>query len=368
MSETHAGPPIDAPAEVRDEERFDPERLRGFFERALPGASGPIQLLQFRRGHSNLTYLVRIGDEEAVLRRAPFGVQVKTAHDMRREFTILSALQGVYARAPRPIAFCDDESLIGARFYLMERVRGVVIRGAEPPAGVRFTPELLRATSTALVDNLADLHALDASRGPLAGIGHPEGYVARQVAGWTERYAKAKTDEIPQVESAAAWLAAHLPRESGAAVIHNDYKYDNVVLDPRDLSRIVAVLDWEMATVGDPLTDLGMLLGYWSDPDDPEEMRGRSYGPTFLPGSLSRRGLIERYQERSGRSVGEALFHYVLALFKIAVIVQQIYKRYVQGHTRDPRFASLIGWVRVVSLQAERALERGRIDRLGRTS
>ena len=368
MTQPHAPLPIDAPDEVRDEERFDPERLRGFLERALPGAAGSIELLQFRRGHSNLTYFVRIGDQEAVLRRAPFGVQVKSAHDMRREFTILSALQGLYAKAPRPIAFCDDESLIGARFYLMERVRGVVVRGGEPPAGVRFTPELLRATSTALVDNLADLHGLDVSRGPLAGIGHPDGYVARQVAGWTERYAKAKTDEIPQVEATAAWLAAHLPRESGAAVIHNDYKYDNVVLDPADLSRIVAVLDWEMATVGDPLTDLGMLLGYWSDPDDPEEMRGRSYGPTYLPGSLSRRGLVERYQERTGRDMREALFYYVLSLFKIAVIVQQIYKRYVQGHTRDPRFASLIGWVRVVAVQAERALERGRIDRLGRSS
>jgi aminoglycoside phosphotransferase (APT) family kinase protein len=160
--------PIDAPDEVREEERFDAERLRPFLAAALPGTSGPMEVLQFRKGHSNLTYLVRIGDSEAVLRRAPFGVQVKSAHDMRREFTILSALQGVYAKAPRPIAFCDDESLIGARFYLMERVRGVVVRGAEPPPGVTFTPELLQATSTALVDNLADLHAVDFAR---AGLG-----------------------------------------------------------------------------------------------------------------------------------------------------------------------------------------------------
>ena len=219
--------------------------------------------------------------------------------------------------------------------------------------------------STALVDNLADLHAVDANGAGLGTVGRPEGYVARQVAGWTERYAKAKTDEVPGIESAAAWLAGSLPRESGAAVIHNDYKYDNVVLDPSDLSRIVAVLDWEMATVGDPLMDLGTLLGYWSDPEDPEEMRGRPYGPTFLPGSLSRMGLVRRYEERTGRSVGAALFYYVFALFKIAVIVQQIYKRYVQGHTHDPRFATLIHWVRIVSAQAERALERGRIDRLG---
>jgi len=364
----HAPLPIDAPDEVREEERFDAERLRAFVEAALPGASGPIEVLQFRKGYSNLTYLVRIGDREAVLRRAPFGVQVKSAHDMRREFTILSALQGVYAKAPRPIAFCDDELLIGARFYLMERVRGVVIRAAEPPPGVVLTPELLRATSTALVDNLAGLHAVDVVRASLGSIGRPEGYVARQVAGWTERYAKAKTDEVPQVEAAAAWLARNLPKESGAAVIHNDYKYDNVVLDPGDLSRIVAVLDWEMATVGDPLMDLGTLLAYWSDPDDPAETRARTYGPTFLPGSLSRTELVQRYQERSGRAPFAALFYYVFALFKNAVVVQQIYKRYVQGHTRDPRFATLGDWVRVVSAQAERALTRGRIDRLGRPS
>ena len=171
---------------------------------------------------------------------------------------------------------------------------------------------------------------------------------------------------MSEIEAAAAWLARNLPKESGAAVIHNDYKYDNVVLDPGDLSRVVAVLDWEMATVGDPLMDLGTLLGYWSDPDDPEEMRARSYGPTFLPGSLSRSGLVQRYEERTGRAVSGALFYYVFALFKIAVIVQQIYKRYVEGHTHDPRFAALMGWVRVVASQAARAMERGRIDRLGR--
>jgi aminoglycoside phosphotransferase (APT) family kinase protein len=356
--------PLDEPDEVREEERFDPERLRPYLEAAFPGAQGPITLLQFRKGHSNLTYLARIGEHEAVLRRAPFGVRVKTAHDMRREFTILSSLQGLYPRAPRPFAFCDDESVIGAQFYLVERVRGVILRGGAPPPGVALTPELLRATSTALVDNLVDLHAVDLVRSGLASMGRPQGYVERQVTGWTERYFRAKTDEVPEVEAAAAWLARNRPPESGAALVHNDYKYDNVVLDPVDLTRIVAVLDWEMATVGDPLMDLGTMLGYWTDPDDPEEMRVRTYGPTFLPGSLSRRQIVERYAERSGRAVGSALFHYVFALFKIAVIVQQIYKRYVEGHTHDPRFADLIRSVRVLSGQAVRALDRGRIHGL----
>ena len=366
MSEPRAPEvPLDQPAQVREEERLDPAAIDAFLRRAIPDAAGPVSVRQFPKGHSNLTYLLVVGDREVVLRRAPFGVKVKSAHDMKREHDILSALMGVYARAPRPIAFCDDESLIGAKFYLMERVRGVILRGDKPPAGVAFTPELMRRTSTALVDNLADLHAVNVTRPPLSTIGRPEGYVARQVTGWTSRYASAKTDEIPGVEQAAAWLARNMPRESGAAVIHNDYKYDNVMLDPHDLTRIVAVLDWEMATVGDPLMDLGTFIGYWGDPDDPAELRTRAYGPTYLPGSLSRLQLVERYSGKSGRPVGSILFYYVFALFKIAVIVQQIYKRYVEGHTRDPRFATLIDWVRVMAHQAERALEKGRIDRLG---
>jgi aminoglycoside phosphotransferase (APT) family kinase protein len=367
MTETTTQPEqigLDEPDQVREQEQFDPERLRPFLDAAFPGSSGPISLLQFRKGHSNLTYFVGFGGHEAVLRRAPFGANIKSAHDMGREFRILSGLQGLYPRAPRPIAFCEDESVIGAKFYMMERKHGVIIRNDAPPPGVTFTPELIRATSTALVDNLAELHAVDVTQGPLAALGKPQGYVARQVGGWSDRYQKARTDDIPDLEQAAAWLAANMPPERGAALIHNDYKYDNVVLDPAELTRIVAVLDWEMATIGDPLMDLGTMLGYWVDPDDPSDMRLRSYGPTVLPGSLSRRGLVERYAERTGRDVGNGLFYYVFALFKIAVIGQQIYKRWFDGHTKDPRFGSLIQWVRVLGRQTSRALDRGRIHGL----
>src|SRR3954471_3653794 len=357
-------PPIDEPSDVRDEERIDPERLRPFLEEACSPRGKSIAVLQFRKGHSNLTYLVRYGDEEAVLRRAPFGVKVKTAHDMRREFNILSALQGVYDKAPRPIAFCDDESVIGAKFYLMERRRGVVLRGDGGEAKA-LRPDQLKAMSTALVENLADLHTVDVTKPELAAIGHPQGYIARQVEGWTARYGNAKTDEVTDIEEVARWVNANLPAEAGASVVHNDYKYDNVMLDPNDLTRVVAVLDWEMATVGDPLMDLGTFVGYWANPDYPYELRARAYGPTYLPGSLSRMQVVERYAEKSGRAVGSILFYYVFALFKIAVIVQQIYKRYVEGATRDPRFATMINWVRIMAHQSERALERGRIDRLG---
>ena len=359
------GAALDEPAEARADERLDPERLRPFLERTFPGETGHISVLQFQRGHTNLTNQVKKGSRAAVLRRPPFGVTVKSAHDMKREFTILSAVQGVYRRAPRPIAFCDDEQVLGARFYLMERVEGVVFRGEAPPPGVEFTPEVLRATSTALVDNLAELHAVDFDAAGLSSMGRPRGYVARQVQGWTDRYAKAKTDEIPEVDSAASWLSANLPAESRAALIHNDYKYDNVMFDPKDISRIVAVLDWEMATIGDPLMDLGGLLGYWIDPDDPLELRARPYGPTFLPGSLSRVQLVERYAERTGRAPANILFYYVFALFKIAVILQQIYKRFVEGKTRDPRFGALLKAVRLLSAQSVRALDQGRIHGLG---
>ena len=356
--------PLDDAQPVRDEERLDLARLGPFLREAL-GPGEPLEILQFRKGHSNLTYLVRAGAREAVLRRAPFGASVKSAHDMRREYTLLSALQGLYPKAPRPIAFCDDESLLGARFYLMERVRGVVLRGSGPPPGVALPPERMRRLSTALVDDLAALHAVDVSRDPLATLGRPEGYVARQVAGWIDRWRQAHTDDAPDLDEATAWIERHRPGESGAALVHNDYKYDNLVLDPSDPTRIVAVLDWEMATVGDPLMDLGTTLGYWIDPDDPEEVRALPFGPTALPGNLSRRELIERYALGSGRRTGDMLFQYVFALFKIAVIAQQIYRRFREGHTTDPRFAMLVAGVNILGAQAGRAIDRGRIEALG---
>ena len=355
---------IDLPGEVREEDRLDPGRLADFLRGAFPGVGGPVEVEQFRQGHSNLTYLVRFGGREAVLRRAPHGANVKTAHDMKREFTILSALQGVYPKAPRPLAFCQDESVAGAQFYLMERVRGVILRRGGAP-GVELSPPLMTGLSQAFVDDLAALHAVDVTQGPLAQIGKPQGYVRRQVTGWTERYFRARTDEVPDAEAVAAWLAGNTPSESGTALVHNDFKYDNLVLDPSGLTRIVAVLDWEMATVGDPLLDLGTSLGYWVDPDDGDEMRALAFGPTNLPGSLTRTGVVERYAARTGRRVGGMLFHYAFALFKIAVIVQQIYKRFREGKTTDPRFAALGAAVQVLCAQAARAVEKGRIHRLG---
>ena len=353
---------IDQPTAVREGEELALAGLEEYLLANLAGASGPLLVEQFPSGYSNLTYLLRLGQRELVLRRPPFGANIKSAHDMGREYRVLAGLSQVYAKAPRPLLYCEDLAVLGAPFYLMERIQGVILRN-QPPAGVVLTPALMQQLSTALIDNLAELHAVDVQAAGLGNLGKPEGYVVRQVEGWTRRYRAAQTDHLPALEQAMHWLAEHLPPESGVALIHNDYKYDNVVLAAHDLTRVVAVLDWEMCTLGDPLLDLGTTLGYWIEPGEPMLQVGIS-GLTTLPGNLSRQQLLERYSATSGRAVGDPLFYYVYGLFKIAVIIQQIYARFRQGHTQDQRFASLGAVVQGYAHLAELALEQGRISGL----
>jgi aminoglycoside phosphotransferase (APT) family kinase protein len=352
-------PDLDATAPPRPGEELPVEALEAYLRWHLPGAPGRLTVEQFPHGHSNLTYLLRAGDREFVLRRPPFGNQVKTAHDMGREYRVLSKLSSVYPPAPRPYLYCDDAGVLGAPFYVMERRRGVVLRRADNPE-LTIDPPTARRLSLALIDNLALLHALDYRAAGLADLGKPEGYVGRQVTGWITRYDNARTDPLPEMDRVAAWLTDHCPAESGAALVHNDYKYDNLVLDPHDLTRVVAVLDWEMATAGDPLMDLGTTLGYWVEPGDPEEARAGAFGPTALPGSLTRQELVARYASQSGRDVSGMLFYYCFGVYKIAAIIQQIYARYVRGHTRDARFARLNERVAALGRTALLALERGR--------
>jgi len=346
----------DQPRAVRPGEELPTSQLANYLANHLPDARGDLVVRQFPSGHSNLTYSIQIGEQEFVLRRPPFGAKIKTAHDMAREHKILLHLRPVYRKVPRPLLYCEDESVIGAPFYVMERVAGVVLR-AQPPAGLALTPARMRDLSMTCVDNLAAIHALDYQAAGLGDLGKPAGYVERQVRGWTERYANAKTDDIPEIERVATWLADHLPRESGAALIHNDYKYDNLVLDPTDWS-IRAVLDWEMATIGDPLMDLGTTLGYWMEANDPAELRAIAFCLTTLPGNFTRAEIVERYARVSGRDVARIQFYYVYALFKIAVIVQQIYTRYRKGYSQDPRFANLIESVRVLGKAAAREIAK----------
>lgn len=351
----------DQPGPVRPGEELPLERLAPYLRERL-GLEGEIAVEQFPAGHSNLTYLLRVGDRELVLRRPPFGAEkIQKGHDMGREFRVLQGLARIYPKVPKPRLFCDDPSVIGAPFYVMERVRGLILR-RDPPPGLDLSPPRLRALSEAFIDTLAEIHGLDLEAAGLGDLGRPQGYVRRQIEGWAERYRRAQTDPIPEMERVARWLSEHLPPEQGAALLHNDYKYDNLVLDPHDLS-IRAVLDWEMATVGDPLMDLGTALGYWVEPDDPDDLQGIRFCLTTLPGNLTRRELVERYARRTGRALSpeDALFYYVYGLFKIAVIAQQIYFRYVQGFSQDERFSRLIEGVRALARAAERAIQRGTI-------
>jgi aminoglycoside phosphotransferase (APT) family kinase protein len=352
----------DEPRDVRSGEELDLDVLGPYLDGVMDGLDGPFSVQQFPSGHSNLTYCVTAGDRQMVLRRPPFGAAIKSGHDMGREFRVLSGLIKVYDKVPRPLHFCEDEAVIGAPFYLMERVQGVILRGTRPK--IEMPPERMRGCCEALVDNLVDIHAVDIEAAGLGDLGRPQGYVERQVSGWTRRYGKAKTDELREMETVAAWLAANQPAESGAALIHNDYKYDNVVLDAEDPTRIVGVLDWEMATVGDPLMDLGTSLGYWIEAGDVDRLGMLPFGPTMIEGNLSRLAVAERYAERSGANLDHMLFYYVYAVFKIAVIIQQIYARFVRGHTKDARFSMFGMGVRLLAETAARAIEVDRIDRV----
>lgn len=349
---------LDGTKAVRSGEELELSTLEPFLREHLPASDGPLTIEQFPAGHSNLTYLVRLGDDEYVLRRPPFGSKVKSAHDMGREFRVLKHLHAHYAPAPEPLCHTDDLSIIGAPFYVMRRIAGIVLR-RDPPPGLDITPDVARRLGESFIDNLADLHAVDYAAIGLAELGKPEGYVERQVTGWIKRYAGSKTDEIPEIDRVAEWLTEHIPAESGAALIHNDYKLDNVLLDADDITRIAGVLDWEMSTIGDPLSDLATTVSYWIEATDPPELQLIRWGPTSVPGSLTRQQLVDRYAERTGRDTSNIVYHFVLALFKTAVIAQQIYYRYHQGLTQDARFAFFIEATKILVRTADAAKDRG---------
>ena len=353
----------DQPTYVRKGEELNLENLRTYLLENLPGAEGELAVEQFPSGYSNLTYLIRLGEKQYVLRRPPFGANIKSGHDMGREYRILSALSKSYGKVPKPLFFTEDERILGAPFYVMERVEGVILRSKMPE---EMTPDAatMQGIAGAMVKTFAELHAVDYEAVGLGELGRPEGYNERQVSGWTKRYFKSKTDEIPTVEKVAQWLYDNLPQESGASLIHNDFKYDNLVLDPNDWTKIIAVLDWEMSTLGDPLMDLGASLGYWVNRNDPDWLQQLSLSPTTLPGNPSRGELVEMYARASGRDVGNVVFYYVYGLFKVSVITQQIYFRFKNGFTKDPRFAKLNQVVEGLGAMAMLAIGKGRVDDL----
>jgi aminoglycoside phosphotransferase (APT) family kinase protein len=317
---------------VRDEDRFDVERMHQWLQPFI-GVDELPQVSQFRSGASNLTYLLQYPDRELVLRKPPVGMKAASAHDMKREFLIQSRLQPVYPLVPSMVALCDDQSVMGSDFYVMERVVGDIFR-RDVPEGV--TPADVSVMADSLINGLVQLHAVDASI--LAELNKGPGYVQRQVEGWSKRYRNALTDDVPNGEKVMAWLDANRPADVASCVIHGDWRIDNVVFD-LEQARIVGVLDWELATVGDPLMDLGSSLAYWVDRDDESAFAALRRQPSHLPGMPTREEFVQRYLQLSGRSCADFTFYEVFGLFRLAVIIQQIWARYRAGQTTNPAFA-----------------------------
>ena len=338
---------------VREGEGFDPEAVEGVLREKIDGLpEGKLEVEQFPSGASNLTYLLRIGEWEGVLRRPPLGPIPPKAHDMGRESGILTKLNAAFPLAPKPYFFTDDEGIIGAPFYVMERRTGVVLDDSFPE-GVEPDEGLCRGISRTVVDTLVELHAVDPDGAGLGDLGRPEGFLVRQTEGWIGRYDKAKTDEIDEVGPLTDWLAANVPESPSPTVIHNDYKLNNLVLNPDDLTDVRAVLDWEMTTVGDPLFDLAVSLSYWTEPGDPDDLKAVMPTVTSTPGFMTRRELIDLYAEESGRDLSEMHWYVVFGYFKLAGILQQIFARWKIGQTQDERFATFGDRVRTLILHAQ---------------
>jgi aminoglycoside phosphotransferase (APT) family kinase protein len=347
--------------EVREGEQLDWSRLEGYLRAYIPAiGAGTMVVRQFPSGASNLTYLVRIGTWEGVLRRPPFGPVPPKAHDMQRESNLLRHVHPVFPLAPEIYLFCDDLDLMGVPFYIMERRKGIVLDDAFPP-GIAPTPELCQRISTSVVDTLVQIHAIDWQAAGLAEFGHPTGFLDRQVKGWTERYIRAQTDEIPQVEPLMRWLVDHTPVSAAPTLIHNDFKLNNILMNAQDLALPVAVLDWEMATIGDPLFDLTITLAYWIQADDSEELQSLIPTVTTLPGFISRTQFIERYSAQSGRDLSSMQFYMAFAYFKLAVILQQIYVRWKRGQTQDKRFSIFGSHIRILIDHAAQLAEKGKL-------
>jgi len=324
---------------VRPGEELDLEALAAYLRGRLPGVERGISLLQFPGGHSNLTYLIQAGGAEYVLRRPPFGPIAPKAHDMAREHNVLRAVHPLYPLAPRPILLCEDPTIIGATFFLMQRRRGLILR---TPVD---NPTLIANATQAFLDGLLQLHGV-----PVDGLslGNPSGFLERQVRGWIDRWSRVQTERLAEVDAVISWLQRDIPQSPPATLIHNDYKLDNIALKEDCPSQIEAVFDWEMATVGDPLLDLGVALTYWSHADM----------FTSGPGWPSREYLLEAYASATSRDLSRIVYYEVFGIFKLMVIAQQIYFRWLKGQTQDPRFATFDQWVRKLTAKASLLIEQ----------
>jgi aminoglycoside phosphotransferase (APT) family kinase protein len=346
---------------IRQGEELDGAALAAYLDRHLPEPGGRIEIEQFPHGHSNLVYLIRTQKREYVLRRPPLGPLAPKAHDMAREYRLLHALHPRFPEAPRVFLLCEDAAVIGGAFFLMERRHGVVVRDSVP-SELASIPEFPRRASEAFLDCLVRLHSIDIGQSPLASLGKPEGFVERQVRGWSDRWSRCQTEESPHMDAVVRWLHEWLPPSGPAALVHNDYKLDNVMLNAGG-NGVAAVLDWEMATLGDPLADLGLALCYWTwaavaAQDDPHPATPNL---TSQPGWFTRDELLERYARQTGRDLTPIRYHEILGIFKLAVILQQIFYRYQRGQTHDERFRTFDRRVRgLIRLAASLAAKERR--------
>ena len=351
----------DLPKKVRNGEELDLVKLKKYLLKINFDLN---DVNQFPSGYSNLTYLLTSGSKEYILRKPPFGAEsLKGGHDMLREFTVLKNLKSQFDLVPEVYHFCEDKSIIGSTFYLMERVKGNIIR---PNLSEENSPgkKIIREISKQMINTLSTLHNVDIKAANLTDLGKINGYNQRQVDGWIKRYYHSKTSTIDNMEFVAKWLKNNIPMESKASIIHNDFKYDNIVLDKENFSTINAILDWEMATVGDPLMDLGTSLGYWVDNDDLPELKLFQLSATTLQGNPTREEFLHEYMLKSNTKIDNPIFYYVFGLFKIAVIAQQIFFRYKKGYTKDKRFKLLELAVISLSVMAKQSIEKNRLSNL----
>lgn len=327
---------------VRAGETLDLERLDPWLKANVPGLAGSPQVTQYSRGASNWTYRLQYPTHDLVLRRPPEGTKSKSSHDMVREYTIQKALKPLFPAVPTMLALCQDPAVLGCDFYVMQRIDGLILRRDLPPE-MKLAPEDARRMCTSMLDELIRLHRVDHRAAGLAGLARGPGYPRRQVEGWSDRYVKAKTWNVPSFARVRAWLKDHTPDDAGSCVIHGDWRFDNMVLDRADLTKVIGVLDWELATIGDPLMELGSLMAYWVHADDPFLMRLTRRQPTHLPGMMRREEVVEYYLDRTGLKTDSWAFYEVYGLFRLAGIGQQIYYRYHHRQTRNPAFKRI--WI-----------------------
>jgi len=343
---------IDKPNNVRNEDSLDKHKLSVYLSTHLDNFSiqDELQVQQFPGGASNLTYQISWNENHAILRTAPRGANIKGAHDMGREFKVLNSLESCFDYSPKTLLYCEDNDIIGRPFYLMEKVSGIIARKSFP---MPVNTEMAQVLCKDLIDVHVALHNIDISKSGLSDLGKGEGYIQRQISGWNKRYVNALTEDSLPAVKLMQWLEANQPSDTETCLIHNDYKFDNVVLSAKSPHKIISVLDWEMTTIGSPLMDLGCSLAYWVEKNDPPQMQAIRMMPTNIDGMMTRNEIVEYYALKRNMSIDNFNYYYVFGLFRLAVIVQQIYKRYAQGKTTNPAFKNLGNAAKILIMKAE---------------